>query len=454
MKKILLFLTILSSFVTNAQDFWTKTAPFQSGVHYVTDISIVNESTVWVTGTDLDGPGTWSVWRWARSNDGGLTWTDGFLPDDVTWPNFSSQYITNITAISDQTAYIGNASANNINKLLVTHDAGNTWTQIHPELFSDVHSFMRGVHFFDNNHGIAFGDPVNNHFEIYTTTDASATWTRTPSTNIPAPLPDEHVLTNHFDTTAGIIRFVTNKNRLFTSQDRGLTWISNLTPANSFYEERYSGFFSNQTFSFKNANEGLLITTGDNPSLYGTTEGGITWFPIPVTGTLFDRSVIYVPQTPGTYYNTGSLSYEGNWSSGYSTSYGNSWTQITENPNFKPVITEFFSPTIGFASGYDTSPSGHGFYRLTDTFNRLLKNKSFLETNFSVSPNPTKDIFKINGSAIESVIIHDATGKVIHKQSFARTDLAEINLSGLSTGIYLANISNDSGSKTIKIIKN
>lgn len=451
MKKILLSLLLIASVSLQAQNFWTQAVLWQASSHHVSDISIVDESTVWVTGTDLNGIGTFSVWRWGRSTDGGLTWTDGALPDDVAWPNMSAQYMTNISAVSDQTAYVGAAAANYIsatNKLLVTQDAGITWTQIHPELFSDAVSFLCGIHFFDSDHGIAFGDPVDNYFEIYTTADGAATWTRTPSINIPAPLPDEYALINHFDTASGIFRFMTNKGRLFKSQNQGITWSVSQTPDNSDYLSEYFLRY----FSFKNTNEGLLVTSQNQ--LYRTLDGGTTWNSVTTTGILSNGSAIYVPQTAGTYYNTGKASEDGPWSSGYSTDNGNSWTVMTDNPDFIPIVTEFFSPTVGFASGYDSNPGYRGFYRLTDTFDRLLKKKSFLETTFNTSPNPTKDFFKINGSSITSVKIHDATGKIIYQQSFAGTDEAEIDLSGFGSGIYFADVSNDNGSKTIKIIKN
>src|SRR6218665_838340 len=457
MKKILLVLTLLFSLVVSAQDFWTEATPFGRGSYYAKNISIADESTVWVTGTDDPGFGSWSVPRWGRSTDGGLTWTSGFLPDDVVYPARSSQFVVGICAISNQTPYfaISPYTSNSSNKILVTHDAGDTWTQIHPELFSDAYSHLNGIHFFDNNHGIVYGDLVDNYFEIYTTADAAATWTRTPPTNIPPPLADEFPWTNHFDATAGILRFMTNKYRLFSSYDQGLTWTVSQTPDNSFYDY---GDFHTPYFSFKDANEGLLVTAGqyNDSTLYRTTDGGITWIPFSTTGRLSDYTMRYVPQTAGTYYNTGEFNDEvwNSWGSGYSTDDGNSWTAMTENQNFKPMATKFLSPTIGYAVGYEYgSSNGHGFYRLTDTFNRLLKNKSLLETSFNAAPNPTKDTFRISGSAITSIAVHDVTGKAIYHQSFAATDQAEVDLSAFRTGIYFAKVSNDNGSKTIKIIK-
>lgn len=454
MKKIILFALAFTGFSIHAQDFWTETIPFQTApwAYHVADISIVDESTVWVTGTDINGIGNFSVWRWALSTDGGITWTDGALPDDVAFPQMSAYYMTNIAGLSDQTAYVGAAPARTTssNKLLVTHDAGATWTQIHPELFAHTNSFLSGIHFFDASHGVAFGDAVNGYFEIYTTSDAAATWTRTPSLNIPAPLSGEYIIMNHFDAAAGIIRFMTNKGRLFSSSDQGAMWSVNQTPDNPNY---YYDGFTHRYFSFSNANEGLLVTSENQ--LYRTIDGGSTWNSVTATGSVSNGSAVYVPQTTGTYYNTGHISEDGPWSSGYSTNNGNSWTAVTDNPNFIPVVTEFFSPTVGYASGYHYDGSHlHGFYRLTDTFNRLLKTKSFLETNFSAAPNPTKDAFKINGSSITSIEIHDATGKAIYQQSFTKTNEAQIDLAAFGTGIYFANVSNDNGSQTIKIIKN
>ena len=55
MKRILLLLIMLSSLVVKAQNFWTEIEPFPSDInYYVKDISIVDETTLWVAGMSTE----------------------------------------------------------------------------------------------------------------------------------------------------------------------------------------------------------------------------------------------------------------------------------------------------------------------------------------------------------------------------------------------------------------
>lgn len=457
MKKKLLFL-LFAPLTLFAQDFWTECQPFPDAIYHVSDIAIVDQSLVWVIGSNYEDTGNWSVWRWGRSTDGGLTWTNGFLPDDVAFPHNSNYFATNIAPISGQVAFVGMSKrfTNSENKLLLTQDAGATWTQIHPELYTDPDAFVCGIHFFDATHGVIFGDEADGYFEIHTTNDAGITWTRTPSANIPALLPDEYTMANHFDTNNGTIWFMTNKKRMFRSLDQGLSWTVSQTPSNAIFDDNYGGaYYSHRTFSFKNQNEGLLVTTADG--LYQTTDGGLTWNPMVTAGLLSNRSVVYVPQTFGTYYNTGRLNTDLEpWHSGYSTDNGNSWTTVTDNPEFIPILTEFLSPTVGYASGYHTAnPSLHGFFRLSDPLLRLLKNDSFMaEKAFTAAPNPTSDIVKLAGRNISSVAVFDLAGKMIFSSGFQNTDIVSLDISAFDDGVYLAKVTTgDGATASVKVVK-
>lgn len=92
----------------------------------------------------------------------------------------------------------------------------------------------------------------------------------------------------------------------------------------------------------------------------------------------------------------------------------------------------------------------------TDT---LLQNDTFdiATTYFSVSPNPANDIVNITNSDnvfVNAISITDLNGRVVKQNSFSNTSNVQVNISDLSSGVYMMNITSDKGSVTKKIIKN
>ena len=104
-----------------------------------------------------------------------------------------------------------------------TTDRGTTWTPA-TGVFTNASSFPNTIHFFDQNNGLAMGDPVDGYFEIYTTSNAGVNWVRVPSSNIPAPLTGEAGTVNCQAYYNNSYWFTTNSARVFRSTDRGYTW--------------------------------------------------------------------------------------------------------------------------------------------------------------------------------------------------------------------------------------
>ncbi|MDZ7623614.1 MAG: hypothetical protein U5J96_04085 [Ignavibacteriaceae bacterium] len=50
-----------------------------------------------------------------------------------------------------------------------TTDRGTTWTVASGVFLQNSASFPNTIHFFDQNNGVAMGDPVDGFAEIYTT---------------------------------------------------------------------------------------------------------------------------------------------------------------------------------------------------------------------------------------------------------------------------------------------
>lgn len=92
----------------------------------------------------------------------------------------------------------------------------------------------------------------------------------------------------------------------------------------------------------------------------------------------------------------------------------------------------------------------------TDT---LLDNASFEgeTTIFSVSPNPAKDLITISNTeniSVNSISITDLNGRIVKQNTYSNETNVQVNISDLSSGVYMMNITSDKGSVTKKIIKN
>lgn len=86
--------------------------------------------------------------------------------------------------------------------------------------------------------------------------------------------------------------------------------------------------------------------------------------------------------------------------------------------------------------------------------NTTLSVNEFAAANFNVFPNPTVDRWTVSSNRnIKSVTIFDVLGKqvLVLKPNSQRID---INAASLKTGMYVAKIESDSGTKTMKLIKN
>ena len=90
--------------------------------------------------------------------------------------------------------------------------------------------------------------------------------------------------------------------------------------------------------------------------------------------------------------------------------------------------------------------------------NTLLENNNFVSntTDFSVYPNPANDVVNISNSTsaiISNVEMTDLNGRVVKNVTLNATE-GQINISDLSTGVYMMNVTSDQGSSIKKVVKN
>lgn len=86
-----------------------------------------------------------------------------------------------------------------------------------------------------------------------------------------------------------------------------------------------------------------------------------------------------------------------------------------------------------------------------------LGTESVLASQFSVYPNPAVNVLNITNAEnilVNNVSIVDLNGRTVKSVKFDGVSEAQVNISDLSSGMYLVNISSDKGITTKKIVKN
>jgi len=264
-KNTLLFgLTILLALQINAQTIQLieQTIPKEASFR---GLSVVNEQVAWASGSG----GTV-----LRTINGGDTWVD------VSVPGADSIQFRDIEAFDAKTAIIMGISSPA--KFYKTEDGGLHWELVylneHPDIFFDA------MDFWDAQNGIAFGDAMDGHLAVVTTTDGGNSWNEIDYTKIPESPKGEggFAASGTCLTTLGSstvwIGLGSPASRVFKSEDKGLTWT--VVETTMKRPKPTGGIFS---LAFTSPTYGIAVG-GDyeddkDKSLNAaiTTDGGTTW---------------------------------------------------------------------------------------------------------------------------------------------------------------------------------
>ncbi len=231
-------------------------------------LSVVNANIVWVSGSN----GTY-----ACTNDGGQHWAVG------TVPNAAKLDFRDVEAVDKDTVYLLSAGPGTASRIYKTNDGGMTWNLQFKN--SDPAAFYDAIAFWDAQHGIAFGDPVNERFQLLRTTDGGTHWKPLKPKQLPQALPGEAAFaasgTCLVTQGENDVWFATGGGkyaRIFHSKDRGQHWEVSNTPLTAGTPT--TGIFS---IAFRDPHRGMIV--GGNfrqPNATGATaavtiDGGETW---------------------------------------------------------------------------------------------------------------------------------------------------------------------------------
>jgi photosystem II stability/assembly factor-like uncharacterized protein len=228
----------------------------------------VSDRVAWVSGTR----GTF-----ARTTDGGKTWSVG------TVPGAAGLDFRDVEAFGEATAYLLSAGPGDASRVYKTTDGGKTWTLQFRN--ADPEGFFDALAFWDDQAGVALGDPVKGHFQLIGTEDGGKTWKQLAGRNLPPALPNEGAF-----AASGTCLITQGKNdlwfgtgggktaRVFHSRDRGKTWTVSDTPLRAGVAS--AGIFA---IAFRDRDHGLIVggdyrqptDAGANAAV--TADSGKTW---------------------------------------------------------------------------------------------------------------------------------------------------------------------------------
>lgn len=262
MKNFITSLLCCCAFIGLAQDTSPVEVLTRGTQTSLRGLSVVNKNVIWASGSDG---------YFARSTDGGAH----FHFEQIY--NYDKAELRDIHAFDSSNAIV--MSSVQPACILKTKDGGHAWKKV----FEDTSSaaFFDGIDFWDDKRGICFGDPVNNIFQLYLTSDGGESWQKQ---NGP------HVLegTAAFAASGSSIQCLKDgkvyiatggtQALLFYSDNYGQSWKQIETPMQAGYQS--SGIFSIDFLDEKNG----CITGGDytrinsvTDNFYYTTNGGKTW---------------------------------------------------------------------------------------------------------------------------------------------------------------------------------
>jgi len=341
-----------------------------------------------------------------------------------------------LTAVSGTTAWVTatpNAGGNG-GGVWKTTNSGTSWTKQPTASFNSTASFANTIYFWDENNGVAMGDPTGTLFEIYTTTNGGTTWTKLTSASVAPAVANEYGYVHLKEVAGDNIWFGTSAGRIFKSANKGATWTVVSTPLTDF-----GGTLSSGKMALKDANNAWILS--DTGTVYSTTNGGSTWNTLP-TVLAQTSDIVYIPGTTSTLIAVGNGS--GSVRSGNG---GTSWTTIENSNSFVSVAALNTSTVLG--GSFNLSSTIGGIYKLSGS---LGVNNAAIEKNNSLTvyPNPTRGEINIKtDKKIKSSSVFDLSGKVL-----LQTSSEKINISSFTKGTYLLKVEFvDGTSKTEKVIK-
>ncbi len=296
-------------------------------------LSVVDASTVWVSGT----PG-----KVGRTTDGGASWTmfDGPWPDSLQFRD--------VHAFSADEAFILSIGNGRDSRIYHTTDGGDSWRLSFQN--EDANAFFDCFSFWDRERGFAFSDSYEGEFTLIRTMDGGASWQRVDPESVPDARDGEGSFAASGTCTeaqsGGLGWFGTGASsvdtRVIRTTDYGETWTEAITPI-----ESTAGDEGITSVLFWDEENGITLggpSTREMNNVAMTSDGGATWHStggVALGGRVYGASIVPGAPTPTIV----AVSPSG---SAFSTDNGVTWMTFDD---YEYWTTAFSSPTVGWAAG-------------------------------------------------------------------------------------------------------
>jgi len=446
--KLFTFITILFCVSSNLQaQIWE---PHQVNFPIPTQgwrISPANDTVAWTFGFALDSAGDWiqREYSFSRTKDGGNTWVAGTFPGIQT-----DGLLCSIFADGPDNAWIAYYDYADGGKIFHTADGGQNWDQLNAPV-EDV--FVSAIYFWDQDHGIIWGDAIDSLFSIFTTSDGGLSWDQVGESDIPPVIADdEYTIFGNYGINGDNIWFDTYYNRVFYSADRGHTWSVWDNPTATHYGLDLKADEDNFLY---------YIQIGETPEgdktfeLYRRHPDENTWTDLtPADNSKYISGFSHVPGTKTLVINLldeTRISYD----------HGDSWISVDLDLSYTRGYTSFVNDQIGYCcqipNGYE-QPSENVYKYIGTPLSGLLDPKP-INISMTLSPNPASDHIQlhIEGEQAEDywILVNDLNGKLMYKAevtnktAFTRT----IDVNSFTSGMYTLSASNRHGLRMETFVK-
>lgn len=282
--RLCIFILLASSLVAQ-----TSTIQNSGTTENLRGISAPATNVAWASGTH----GTY-----LRTTDGGNTWHAAQVP------GAEALDFRDVEAFDQYLAYLLAAGPGDQSRIYKTTNAGKTWSLQFTN--KDPKGFFDCMAFWNSEHGIAVGDPVDKKFEVISTEDGGKNWKPIASGKLPSAIDGE----GGFAASGTCISVHGKKNawfatggkaaRVFHSSDAGKHWTAAETPI--VHGADSAGIFS---IAFHDSKHGVIAGGDyqqpgkDGSNLAFTEDGGRNWTLAPISPQWYFSAVAFPASQEG-----------------------------------------------------------------------------------------------------------------------------------------------------------